>query len=401
MAAYLHNALKSHFSNGGTNDITSIRLYNVMADYNAYEAVPASKQVLKEFVIQGYGSKVLDIYTTKLPWQQKMQLWSTEFAGKTGFKEELVNYVFECIEYGLGWIQKEPIYNVTGSTKKDYAEDLTGVDLDKQLVLMQKEYISMLNSLIVVPEGKIYKKSGYYPAQAIADLWVVEHKIGILSAALGKDNSNWCKTEKEKVLRQYEQTSSSQFGSVFAKIILPTLVAIVFFTIGTLYLASLSEIKEYKSAVALGETYLSKGEYTEAITAFSNAANGYSRKFGASNKRKSALSKASDAAMPLFTNAISDVQDLTKGGHYYDARQVLDSLSLLTFDKNMSIKLAKEKEALEAQIENAIVTGKYTMLSSISTNGRKMDKANRETLDELLKVAPDDYWLNFILSKSK
>ena len=105
--------------------------------------------------------------------------------------------------------------------------------------------------------------------------------------------------------------------------------------------------------------------------------------------------------MPLFTNAVSKVQELTAGGHYYDARQVLDSLSLLPFDKSMSMKLAKEKETLEAQIENAIIAGKYTMLSSISTNGRKMDNSNRETLDELLKVAPNDYWLNFILSKSK
>ena len=396
----LSESIKKAFNVVGAQCFNST-LPNIVSDYYGYEEAPAAKQVLKEFVAQGYGSKVLDIYTTELPWQQKMQLWASEFASKTGYKEELVNYVFECVEYGLGWIQKEPIYNVTGSAKKDYAEDLTGVDLDKQLVLMQKEYISMLNSLIVVPEGKIYKKSGYYPAQAIADLWVVEHKIGILSAALGKDNSNWCKTEKEKVLKQYERSKSSQFGAVLVKVITPAIIALIVLSSGVGYLLSRGEINQFNTAIAQGEEAASKGDYQEAMSLFAKAANEYDGSFGKASKKNTAGQKFMEAATLFYDNTIISVNELTRQGHYFDAKQLLQDLEKYPFDKDLRTRLKTAQQDLDSIIERAITDGKNTMLVSISTNGRKLDPSTMEILQELLKVAPDDYWLNFIMNKSK
>lgn len=378
-------------------------IHNVVSDYSGYDEVLASKQVLKEFVAQGYGEKTLYLFSSKLPWQKKMQSFASEFANKTGFKQDLVNYVFECVEYGLGWIKDEPSYSQGGqqSGNKDYTEDLTGVDLDKQLVLMQKEYISMLNSLIVVPEGKLYKKSGYYPAQAISELWVVEHKIDIISTALGKDNSSWCKTEKDKVLAQYQKTKSSQFGAVAIKVVLPFIIACVGLVEGIMYIASIKELKEYNSYMSLGEAALAKGEYAEAIDAFTAAGLEYDGVFASDSKKKAATDNLTKALTPLFNETVDNTRNLTRDGKFADAREELKKMDQYAVSDAMRSSLNNEKTILEDAITKAVSDGKNTMLMVISTKGRKLDTKSRETLEELLKVVPDDYWLNFVYNKSK
>ena len=398
----LHEATYKAIKDIGTSCLVR-SLPNVVADYSGYDDIPATKQILKEFVSMGYGTKVFELYTNKLPWQKKMQSFASEFANKTGFKEDLVNYVFECIEFGLGWIKDEPSYSQSGqpNDKKDYTEDLTGVDLDKQLVLMQKEYISMLNSLIVVPEGKLYKKSGYYPAKAISELWVVEHKIDILSTALGKDNSSWCKTEKDKVLAQYQKTKSSQFGAVALKVVLPFFIACIGLVEGIMYLASIKELKEYNSYMSLGEAALAKGEYAEAIDAFTAAGLEYDGVFASDSKKKAATENLTKALTPLFNEMVDNTRNLTRNGKFADAREELKKMDQYAVSDAMRSSLNNEKTILEDAITKAVSDGKNTMLMVISTKGRKLDTQSRETLEELLKVVPDDYWLNFVLNKSK
>ena len=398
----LHEATYKAIKDIGTSCLVR-SLPNVVADYSGYDDIPATKQILKEFVSMGYGTKVFELYTNKLPWQKKMQSFASEFANKTGFKEDLVNYVFECIEFGLGWIKDEPSYSQSGqpNDKKDYTEDLTGVDLDKQLVLMQKEYISMLNSLIVVPEGKLYKKSGYYPAKAISELWVVEHKIDILSTALGKDNSSWCKTEKDKVLAQYQKTKSSQFGAVALKVVLPFFIACVGLVEGIMYIASIKELKEYNSYMSLGEAALAKGEYAEAIDAFTAAGLEYDGVFASDSKKKAATENLTKALTPLFNEMVDNTRNLTRNGKFADAREELKKMDQYAVSDAMRSSLNNEKTILEDVITKAVSDGKNTMLMVISTKGRKLDTQSRETLEELLKVVPDDYWLNFVLNKSK
>lgn len=398
----LASAINKAFDSVGV-DCIETTIMNIVADYDGYKQVPAAKQILKEFVSLGYGEKVLELYTKKLPWKNKMKSFTSEFSGRTGFRKDLVKYVFECIEFGLGWLESEPTYVQDGSleAKKDLTEDLTGLDPDKQLILLQKEYISMLNSLIVVPKGKLYKKSGYYPAQAISELWVVEHKIDIISADLGQDNSAWCKTEKEKVLLQYQQTKTNQIGAVFAKLVLPLIVLIVGIIEGIMYSSSSSELKEYDSFMTVGDDALADGNYEDAIAVFGNAANEYNGSFAKSSKIKKANAKQIEAVKPLLNNTITNAKELASLGKYADAKALLIKMEQYPMTDAMRSSLVIEQSNLDELITKAISDGKNTILMVISTKGPKLDAATRETLDELLKVAPNDYWLNFVLNKAK
>ena len=397
----LHQAIHQAVETIGL-DCLNNALPNIVADYAGYEDIPATKPVLKEFVSQGYGTKILELYQKKLPWQKRLQAFEAEFVAKTGFKDDLTHYVVECLEYGLGWIKTEPQYTPGSTTQPAQpSSDLSGVDLDKQLLLMQKEYISMLNTLIVVPEGKLYKKSGYYPSSAIAELWIVEHKIDIISAALGQDNTTWCKSEKEKVLNKYAQSAGKQFTAVLFKAIMPAITAVILLVQGIFYCLSISEIREYDELISAGDKFLIEQKYEDAITSYTNAANGYNGMFASTQKINNANAKVKEALRPLMRNALDKSKEYEAAGKYFDARNALSGLHAYNLDNEMTSTLKSAESHLEQSIALALVNGKNLMLQIISAKGRKMDASTIAVLDELLKVYPEDYWLNFVKRKTK
>lgn len=397
----LHQAIHKAFETIGYDCLNSA-LPNIVADYAGYEDIPVTKQVLKEFVSLGYGTKILDLYQKKLPWQKRLQAFEAEFVAKTGYKDDLTHYVIECLEYGLAWIKSEPIYT-PGSTAQPIqpSNDLSGVDLDKQLLLMQKEYISMLNTLIVVPEGKLYKKSGYYPSSAIAELWIVEHKIDIISAALGQDNSAWCKSEKDKVLNKYAQSAGKQFASVLFKAVIPSIAVVILLMQGIFYCLSITEIHEYDELISAGDKFITEQKYEDAIASYTDAANGYEGMFAANQKINKANAKVKEALRPLMRNALDKSKEYEAAGKYLDARNALSSLHAYTLDYELTSTLKSAESHLEQSIAQALVNGKNLMLQMISAKGRKMDANTIAVLDELLKVYPEDYWLNFVKNKTK
>lgn len=397
LSSAIHKAI-SDFS----PSVLSSNLCNIVADYCGFDDVPAAKSVLKEIVAQGYGEKILALYFSKLPWQKKVQGLASEFKCRTGYESELVDYVFGCMEYGLGWIKDEPSYDVSNRQKgSGPGEDLSGVDLGKQLALMQKEYISMLNSLIVVPKGRLYKKSGYYPAKASSELWVVEHKIDIISAALGQDNSSWCRQEKNKVLARYQVSESAQRTAVFVKAVLPGCLVVLALTIGAMYVSSIPEMRKYDLYISQGDDALTKGEYIDAANAYAAAWKEYDGVFGRVSRRKAATAKFSQAFTSFYESEVARSREFASSGKYAAARETLNALEQYPFDEAMRSSLRNEQNSLEKTIAKAVSDGKETMLTVVSAKGRKLDPQTRKTLDELLKVAPDDYWLNFVKNKSK
>lgn len=60
-------------------------------------------------------------------------------------------------------------------------------------------------------------------------------------------------------------------------------------------------------------------------------------------------------------------------------------------------KYNKAKTELSKAVEN----GLNNIIGNISNNNGKLDAKGRDVLNELLKINPNDYWLNFIKNKEK
>lgn len=402
MACTLHISIKECIAMQGIDVLTSTRLANILADYNAYEDVPAAKQVMKEFLVEGYGIKIVELYTKQLSWKRKMQSFAKEFTNKHGYKDSLVKYTLECIEYGLNWIDYEPTYDANApSIPAEYNNGTYIPDMHKQLMLMQKEYIAMLEQLITIPQGGLYKKSGYYTANAESQLWVVENKINIISAALGTDFSYWCKTEKQKVLDKYYQNKGRQFLMVLIKVIAPIVIVAIAILEGALFLTSKNAINEFNAIFTQADSLSDAGNDKAALICYQKAQNGYSGNFQKSkyiNKAKAAAIATGDklvaAELPAFSSMLNS-------GTYYDAKVKLDSLTILPLSDQTMQQLISTHSELEESISKAIQTGKLTLTHNIESHKGHLDQNGKKMLIELLKVAPEDYWLNFIKQKEK
>lgn len=402
MASKLHIFVKDCITKQGVDVLASMRLANILADYNAYEDVPAAKQVLKEFLAEGYGTKIAELYTKQLPWKRKMQSFAKEFTNKHGYKDSLVEYTLECIEYGLGWIDAEPTYDPNAPTiPAEYNSGTYIPDMNKQLTLMQKEYVAMLEQLITIPQGGLYKKSGYYTANAESQLWVIENKINIISAALGTDCSEWCKTEKQKVLDKHYQSKGGQFFMVLLRVIVPIVIVAVAILEGILFLSSKSAIDEYNVLIARADSLSHSGNDKAALIYYQKAKTGYSGSFQKTKYIEQAEAAAIETGNKIVSVELPIYSSLLNAGKYYDAKVKLDSLTALPSSYQTSQRLISTRSELEESISLAIQTGKLTLTHNIESHKGRLDQNGKNMLIELLKVAPEDYWLNFIKQKEK
>lgn len=79
--------------------ITEGRLVNILCDFQAFDAIPASKYVMRAIIDDGYSKKLLQC----AKWDMNAQQLSGQFANSTGFQLDIVWLIFQSIAYGLGW----------------------------------------------------------------------------------------------------------------------------------------------------------------------------------------------------------------------------------------------------------------------------------------------------------
>lgn len=95
----LHLALRNIVKTDGPSIITEGRLVNILCDFQAFDAIPASKYVMRAIIDDGYSKKLLQC--TK--WDMTAQQLSGQFASSTGFQPDIVWLIFQSLAYGLGW----------------------------------------------------------------------------------------------------------------------------------------------------------------------------------------------------------------------------------------------------------------------------------------------------------
>ncbi len=118
----LHIALRQAIEQFGTDVLKESRLVNILLDYGAYTDVPASKTIIQAIVTGGYGQRILDLGKQKRSffssllnsesiiskpegeeWHNKIDSFSATISKQNGFQQPLVDYVLNCIVFGLNW----------------------------------------------------------------------------------------------------------------------------------------------------------------------------------------------------------------------------------------------------------------------------------------------------------
>lgn len=123
----LHIAIREAIEQFGFDVLTENRLANILLDFGAYSDIPAAKTIIQAMIAGGYSQKILDLGKQKRSflsslfnsddtiskpegdeWRNKLESYSAVVTKQNGFQQPLVDYVVECIIYGLDWIDYTP-----------------------------------------------------------------------------------------------------------------------------------------------------------------------------------------------------------------------------------------------------------------------------------------------------
>ena len=200
----LYLAIKKVIDELGIEAFRSNVAVNVLADYGAYNDIPAIKQILKDLISQGYGNELAAIINSSVDSHTaiKLQAIQTKFIQQNGYKEDLVGFLIDSIKYAIGVSSIAPEYSVDANVHKQpnskTARKIS--DFNAELIQLQSEYIEALNKFYESPSADSLVLYGLYSAESNSKLWLIEQKIVIIYNAMGQIYDNWCETQKKRYL---------------------------------------------------------------------------------------------------------------------------------------------------------------------------------------------------------
>lgn len=257
------------------------------------------------------------------------------------------------------------------------------------------EYTRSLKTLLIIPHKFFIKSSGYYDHDGEQKLHAIELDIKLIYYNMGQPYNGWCESEKAKYLSKHKVDNGNIALQVLLKIALPIIILVISASASISYISSTDEIDRFEQMIAEGEQLASKGDYANALQRFSTAKSDYNAPFRTSHYKD----VAEEHINSNIENAIQKSQTLTFEGKLVESSNLLNSLpqEIVSEDLQNLEKFNKAKKGLTAAVE----TGLDNIIGNISRNNGKLDAKGRETLNELLKINPNDYWLKFIKNKEK
>lgn len=151
--------------------------------------------------------------------------------------------------------------------------------------------------------------------------------------------------------------------------------------------------ENFDNMVFTGNSFMSAGDYDNALVSYKEAYNGYNTMNNDSYK-ENALEKIEDLVEKLINDGETNNKSLVK------ANSALESALQLNLNDEDKERFKNKKADLENTIFGRLDNGRNTLITSISANNGKLDDVGKQLLNNLLELAPNDYWLNFIKKKS-
>lgn len=160
-------------------------------------------------------------------------------------------------------------------------------------------------------------------------------------------------------------------------------------------MTSASGIEQFEHTISLGEQQAAIGEYGKALQLFSDARNNYTASFRTGHYQDIANEHISASVNDATQASIKMVEE----SKLVDASTLLSSLPQKVISEDQ--QYSEQYNTAKSTLDKAINEGLDNLISDISSNHGKLNGASRQKLNELLKINPNDYWLNFIKNKEK
>ena len=405
-----HIIAKEIISTHGIEIIAKKQFVNLLADLGAYKGLPALKTIVNELFKFGFGTFLYDLkQNNDSDIFEKCFNHRREFLSDGKFREDLTEYVYSSLFFALNLIDdieepkvKNPFSADASQNQKPASHkkrNKPALNLKKMLENLKNEYLETFTE-IIVPKGKLAKASGYFSYDTLNKQYVLENKILILSKRLGED-LDWCKKEKEKILSKYSQSKSDQRTKFGCIISIPIILLVFIIAWSYNYIASAEERAEYEETILLAQQANANGNIIQAIELYSKAENEYDAGWRNGYYKEKAHSEAGVLSSKVYAKYKSEIDKALSVDNIIDVAYIMktipQSLVLTGEDwdhfKNTSTKV-------ENSIDSCIKKELDSFLIAISKQG-KLSDSEKERLNRLDTISPDNYWIKFIKTKEK
>ena len=154
----IHEAIRDIVKQQGKDVMKDVRLVNILSDTVSFDDLPAAKPILRDILRSGYGARMLELGDNGEGWKLKAQAFSSELAQAHGYRLDIISYLFDCLAYGLGWVNSVKEISTsagpaeTSKSSASYNDRTESLDYKTELQKTKEQYLRTLEEGIVIPE---------------------------------------------------------------------------------------------------------------------------------------------------------------------------------------------------------------------------------------------------------
>ena len=255
---------------------------------------------------------------------------------------------------------------------------------------LKNDYLSRLSEL------DLSTKSGEIDLSD-STLKDTRRKLINLGSLLGKNMEQWCNIENDKISKNREVRASKRKKRNRIVSAVAGVALLIGGWQGISYTSSADAREVYEMTMASANAEYAQGNYITALDLFQKAENDYDASYSSSSYKGEAHAKAVETSDKLLENWEDKVQSLLQSKKVAQAK-----LLTLSLPANLVLEGNSEQHfrSLSEQIDKdlAIRTSEIIdeLLNDIYTHKGKLSESGKSELDEMIKVRPDNFRLNFI-----
>lgn len=291
-------------------------------------------------------------------------------------------------------------------------EDKTGW-IDKT----KSDFLAFKNSPISARNGVLDQLQNEYSARLVtldketksgeidlsdSELKETRRKLINLGSLLHKDMEKWCDFENEKLANErYERAEKKKKRNIFISSA-AGLVLLIGGWQGISYTSSADARAAYETTMELANTAYSSGNYLEALTLYEQAENGYDASYSSSSYKGEAHAKAIETTDKIISDWEVQVRPLLQSNKPAQAKSLT-----LALPPNLVLEgtIGERYNSLSQQIDTDLSTRTSAivdeLLNDLYTHNGHLSESGKQELEDMIAVVRDNYWLNFIMEKTK
>ena len=168
------------------------------------------------------------------------------------------------------------------------------------------------------------------------------------------------------------------------------------------YTSSADARAHYEEVMASGDREFTKGNYIVALDLFQKAENDYNASYSSASYKNAAHEKAVEATDKIISEWKEQVTPLLDKNRVARAKTLTLALPAnLVFSGNTEAEFKTLVSKIDEDLERRTATIIDEMLADVYAHQGKLSPSAKEELAEMIKVVPNNYWLNFIMDKAK